>query len=229
VLLYENDIFKDSLKYDASADNYKAAIAKIQAGKTYKLVFSAPNFPTAEAVSFTPTLVPISNMVFTQDARSDADGNLQDEIKITFTDSGATEDYYLVRILNTYGDHLYCVNTSDKDVEKLVEEDPLYPEDCLQGDRLLLSDQNFNGATKTLRFYVASGTLDPSVVPGGGMMKARVELLHINKDYYKYIKSLNSQENAADNPFAEPVNLYTNVKNGYGLFTTYAMAVDSIP
>ena len=228
VLLYENDIFKDSLKYNASDDNYKAAIAKIQAGKTYKLVFSAPNFPTAEAVSFTPTLVPISNMVFTQDARSDADGNPEDEIKMTFSDNGTTEDYYLVRILNGYGDYLYCVTTNDKDVEKLVEEDPLYPEDCLQSNRLLLSDQNFNGTTKTLIFYAGSGELDPATTQSG-LQKARVELLHINKDYYKYIKSLNSQENATDNPFAEPVNLFTNVKNGYGFFTTYAIAVDSIP
>ena len=228
VLLYENDVFKDSLKYKASEDIYKAAIAKIQAGQTYKLVFSAPNYPTAEAISVTPTLVPINNMVFTPDAKTDADGNQQDEVKITFTDNGSTEDYYLVRLFDAYGGYLYCVKTNDKDVEKLVEEDPLYPEDCMQSDRLLLSDQNFNGATKTLILYVQAGSLDPVTSPSVNQ-KARIELLHINKDYFKYFKSLNNYENAADNPFAEPVNLFTNVKNGYGFFTTYAMAVDSIP
>ena len=58
--------------------------------------------------------------------------------------------------------------------------------------------------------------------------RATVGLLHINKDYFKYLKSLNTYENVQDNPFAEPVNLYSNVKNGYGFFTTYAMAIDSI-
>ena len=226
-LLYENDILKDSLKYNTTSRKYRAALAKIQVGKTYKLLISAPNFPAAEAISFTPLLVPINNLIFTRNARFDADGNPQDELKLTFTDNGATEDYYLLRILDAFGSYLYCVNTKDKDVEKLVYEDPFYPDDCLQSDRLLLSDMNFNGTVKTLIFYAESGYLDQQNTPGG-QKRATVELLHVNKDYYKYIKSVNSYENAVDNPFAEPVNLYSNVKNGYGLFTTYAIAIDSI-
>jgi hypothetical protein len=226
-LLYENDVLKDTLKYNPGSQKYKAAIIRIQAGKTYKLLLSAPNFPGAEAISFTPLLVPINNLAFTHNARFDADGNPQDELKIIFTDNGSTEDYYLLHILDANGDYLYCVNTNDKDVEKLVYDDPFYPDQCLLSDRLLLSDMNFNGTNKTLLFYAESGSLDPQTTPGG-LRRATVELLHINKDYYKYIKSLNSYENASGNPFAEPVNLYSNVKNGYGLFTTYAMTVDSI-
>ncbi len=224
VLLYEDNVFKDSLKFDPGAARYKAAIAKIQPGKTYKLVLSAPGFPAAEAVSITPVLVPINSLSFTRNARNDIDGNPQDEIKLVFTDNGSTEDHYLVRIRDANRDILYCVNTNDKDVEKLVYEDPFYPDDCLQSDRLLLADKNFNGTNKTLIFYTEAGALEP--MPGTG--KATVELLHINKEYYTYIKSLNSRENADDNPFAEPVNLYSNVVNGYGMFTTYAKAVDSI-
>lgn len=224
VLLYENDVLKDSLKYNSGLERYKATTAKIQAGKTYKLVLSAPGFPTAEAISVTPVLVPINNLSFTRNARNDIDGNPQDEVKLSFSDNGSTEDYYLVRIQDANRNILYCVNTNDKDVEKLVYEDPFYPDDCLQSDRLLLSDKNFNGTNKTLIFYTEAGALEP--MPGQG--KATVELLHINKEYYTYIKSLNTRENADDNPFAEPVNLYTNVKNGYGMFTTYAIAIDSI-
>ena len=226
-LLYENDILKDSLKYNTTSQTYKAAITRIEAEKTYKLLVSAPNFPTAEAISFTPSLIPINSLTITRNARIDAGGRSQDEIRISFNDNGSTEDYYLLHILDAYGSYLYCVYTNDKDVEKLVYEDPIYPDECLQGDRLLLSDMNFNGTLKTLIFYTDAGLLDPQNTPSG-TRRATVELLHINKDYYKYTKSLNSYENAVDNPFAEPVNLYSNVKNGYGLFTTYAMAVDSI-
>lgn len=226
-LLYENDILKDSLKYNATSQTYKAAVAKIEAGKTYKLLISAPNFPAAEAISFTPVLIPINNLAFTRNARVDQGGRSQDEIRISFNDNGSTEDYYLMHFLNAYGSYLYCVNSNDRDVEKLVYEDPFYPDECLQGDRLLLSDVNFNGTLKTVIFYADAGLLDQQNTPSG-TRRATVELLHINKDYYKYIQSLNSYENAVDNPFAEPVNLYSNVKNGYGLFTTYAMAVDSI-
>ena len=226
-LLYENDVLKDSLKYNIASERHKATVARIQPGKTYKLIISAPNFPTAEAISFTPLLVPINNIGFTRNARVDAGGRSQDEVRISFNDNGSTEDYYLVHIMDAYGSYLYCVNSNDRDVEKLVYEDPFYPDECLRADRLLLSDMNFNGSLKTLIFYADAGMLDPQNTPSG-RRRATVELLHINKDYFKYIKSINSYENAADNPFAEPVNLYTNLKDGYGLFTTYAMAVDSI-
>jgi hypothetical protein len=227
VLLYENDIFRDTMKYNTTTEKYKAPTATIAAGKTYKVVMTAPGFPVAEALSLTPTLVQINNYTLTPNARNDRDGNPQDELKVVFNDNVGTEDYYLIRIKDAYGGFLYCVNTNDKDVEKLVYDDPLYPEECLQSDRLLISDVNFNGATKTLILFVSSGSISPQSVPGG-INKATIELLHINKDYYRYIKSLNSYENAVDNPFAEPVNLYSNVKNGYGLFTTYARDVDSI-
>jgi hypothetical protein len=226
-LLYENDVLTDSLQYNSTSRAYKATVTRIQPGRTYKLVLSAPNFPAAEATSFTPTLAPISNLTFTRNARVDPDGNQQDEVRISFSDNAATEDYYVLRILDAYRNFLYCINTNDKDVEKLVYEDPFYSEDCLRSDRLLLSDVNFNGKTKTLIFYVDAGLLEQQTTPAG-ISRATVELLHINRDYYKYFKSVNSYENSVDNPFAEPVNLYTNMKNGYGLFTTYAMAVDSI-
>lgn len=228
VLLYEDDVLKDTLRYNNTTERYKASLASIQTGKTYKLVISATGYPTAQAISFTPSQVLINNLSFTPNARFDADGYPQDEVRISFTDQSLTGDYYLIRILDAFGNYLYCVNSSDKDVEKQVDDDPLYSEACLQSDRLLLSDLNFNGTTKTVIFYVESGSLKSHNTPGG-TKRATVELLHINKDYYKYIKSLNTYENANDNPFAEPVNLYTNVSNGFGLFTTYAKAVDSLP
>ena len=226
VCLFENDVFRDTLRYDTT-ERYRSTSATIQPGKTYRIQMSAPNFPSAEAVSFTPTLVPINNLTLTHNARINLEGNIQDQLTMSFNDNASTEDYYLVRISNANGDFLVCVNTNDKDVEKLVNEDPFYPDDCLQGDRLLLSDVNFNGSLKTIIFFVDSSYLDPVNV-SGTIKRAKVELLHINKDYYNYIKSLNTYENSMDNPFAEPLNLYTNVKNGYGLFTTYARAVDSL-
>lgn len=228
VSLYENNTLIETLQYDANDEEYKAVIATVVPGKTYKLIAKANGLPDAEAISATPSQTPINSLVFTPNARNDRDGNPLDEIKIVFTDNSATEDYYLIRIWDAnHFQSYYCVTTNDKDVEKLVYEDPLYPDDCLYPDRLLIADKNFNGTTKTLTFYMSSGLLNPVITPGN-IRRATVDLLHINFDYYKYIKSLNSYENAYENPFAEPVNLHSNVKNGHGLFTTYAIAVDSV-
>jgi hypothetical protein len=227
-LLFENGILRDSLRYDVNSEKYKATIARIQPGNTYKLTLSATGYPDAEASSYTPSLVTINSLIYNRNVRPDRQGYMLDEIRLSFADDPGTEDYYLVRIMNSSHNFNYCITTNDKDVEKLVYDDPLYPDDCISSDRVLLSDVNFNGTIKTLVLNVGAGQLEPAPGPGGRLIRSTVELLHINKDYFKYIKSLNSYDNAVDNPFAEPVNLYTNVKNGYGFFTTFGRVVDSI-
>ena len=44
------------------------------------------------------------------------------------------------------------------------------------------------------------------------------ELSSITSDYYKYLVSAIMQNNAGDNPFAEPVVIKSNIQNGTGIF-----------
>jgi len=44
-------------------------------------------------------------------------------------------------------------------------------------------------------------------------------LLNVDVHYYKYHKSLSS--NNEDNPFAEPTLIYTNINGGLGVFAAY--------
>jgi hypothetical protein len=41
---------------------------------------------------------------------------------------------------------------------------------------------------------------------------------HHAGDYYRYMNSLVAYRKSVDNPFAEPVNLYADITNGYGIF-----------
>ncbi len=63
---------------------------------------------------------------------------------------------------------------------------------------------------------------------GGAIGHPSVELLHITGDFFKYIKSANDYDISNANPFAEPINLYSNILNGYGFFTAYSLAADSL-
>src|SRR5215831_14108464 len=58
-LIFENDVFQDTLRYNSSTERYQSTVTTIQPARTYRLELSAPDFPTAEAISVTPTLVPI--------------------------------------------------------------------------------------------------------------------------------------------------------------------------
>ncbi|MCA0363205.1 MAG: DUF4249 domain-containing protein [Bacteroidetes bacterium] len=48
-----------------------------------------------------------------------------------------------------------------------------------------------------------------------------IQLWHISKDMYQYMKSVRQSSNISDNPFSEPVPVFTNVKNGLGCFAAY--------
>ncbi len=48
-----------------------------------------------------------------------------------------------------------------------------------------------------------------------------VDLLHTDEHYYRYHQTARAHDIAADNPFAEPVLLYSNVKGGLGVFASY--------
>jgi len=98
----------------------------------------------------------------------------------------------------------------------------------LDGNKLLFADKNFNGKTKTITFYVPNDKMNSIILPNNSTRRPWIELVHITEDYFNYIKSTNNYDITQDNPFAEPANLYSNVKNGYGFFTCYTFSVDTL-
>lgn len=56
----------------------------------------------------------------------------------------------------------------------------------------------------------------------------KVKLLSISEDIYKYIISYNLNQETEYDPFAQPVQIYTNIEDGLGLFSGYTMVVDSL-
>ncbi|MEM1322161.1 MAG: DUF4249 domain-containing protein [Bacteroidota bacterium] len=54
-----------------------------------------------------------------------------------------------------------------------------------------------------------------------------VELRSVSEDYFLYHSSLTRQNQQRDTIFAEPVILYNNIENGYGIFAGFSSIVDS--
>jgi len=52
--------------------------------------------------------------------------------------------------------------------------------------------------------------------PGSSQLRARVTSL--SKGLFLFYKSINLYAQATGNPFAQPVQVYSNVDNGYGIF-----------
>jgi hypothetical protein len=81
-------------------------------------------------------------------------------------------------------------------------------------DGILLSDILFNGkefehSFKDLNGYVGKET------------SSTVILRTISEDYYKYKTTLQQQNHLSGDPFAQPLNIYNNIENGFGVFAGY--------
>ena len=85
---------------------------------------------------------------------------------------------------------------------------------------LFFSDAKFNGKLLNIKL-----DLDGYYSNGINNNKIAVVLKTISKSFYRYNLSLENQINNTGNPFSEPSQVFSNIKNGYGLVAT---STDSI-
>lgn len=57
----------------------------------------------------------------------------------------------------------------------------------------------------------------------------RVEVLSLSAELFQYQRSAELARYQLDNPFAEPVQIYSNIENGYGIFGAYNIASKTMP
>ena len=235
VVIYENGIPYDTLVYQPNYTYKSPQNKSIRDGYTYSVKVSATGFTSVEASAIVPSVSEAPGVTRVKDARVTSYGEHQDEVTVTLNDP-TEKNFYLLQIYHAdagFGGSteypIYCASTTDKDLEKVGEDpDPLSTDNCYDAGNLIMKDDNFNGRQKQLRFYIESSQLQDYTLPGGGTSKPYVKLSRISEDYFKYIKSYHVYNYSGDNPFAEPVNVFTNVVNGLGIFSIRSTAVTFI-
>jgi hypothetical protein len=233
-IVFENNIAVDTLVYFSSTRDYRSTKnTVVRAGIVYTYKVSSNGYSQAEVSSTLPSQSVIAEVVRVKNAKTNSGGYQMDEISIKLNDPAAEKNFYLVQIFPAWSQNyyypVYCVNTNDKDLEQIGDNaDSLATDNCFNGGQLLLSDANFNGKQKLLKVFVEATELRELPDGSGNIRRPFVRVLRITEDYFKYLRSYNSYLSASDNPFAEPVNVFTNVKNGLGIFALSTTAVDTL-
>jgi hypothetical protein len=96
-------------------------------------------------------------------------------------------------------------------------------------DYKIFPDDYFKGKEYSIRFFINNYDFGNPSSPGsygGGTIKPIysrrvVHIQHLSKDLFTYLKYLKLYDFYHDNPFAEPVPVYSNVKNGVGIFAGF--------
>jgi hypothetical protein len=198
-------------------------------GMTYRLQVSAYTYNNTEAVANCPiTTSIISAKLDSANMSIESNGQAIIPLEVTFQDPTGKGDYYFSQMFLTqeywYLNHTTGDTTWDQ-FESLVymqENKPSADFLDFNEEADIIDDNNFDGEIYTLKRYI---TVYMNSFGGRGRnLSMRFTLSHSKEEYYKYFRSVRLQSNASGNPFAQPVQVYSNVDGGLGIFAGYTVS-----
>lgn len=217
-LLYENNTFIDTLNYTKNGfyicNNFKPAT-----DNTYKLTIKVKGFKEINAtttipkkVKFSVNLEKIYPLVYK--------GN------ITFKDP-IGDTYFLFNILTKdtfkysfedvshieYSDGGLQYYFTNPDVGKSIEGQSFRNQNTFSDAKF--KDKTYNLNIQRIEIYFDNDYL-------------YFWLTTLNKDLYLNLKSKKKYDDVINDVFAEPVNIYSNINGGLGIFAGYNRAQDSL-
>lgn len=233
VVLYENDVFLDSLLFNPQQKKYIAKQAIAAPGKTYTIKAGAPGYPVAEAVASAPDPVPTVSIAHIKNARLDEVGRFLDDVQFSMQDPAGVKNYYLAALYPSthFTSTLLCVYSTDAAIDRpQADVLPSNENVCIDAKSILFNDQSFNGSLKKITISAWPKALESIRDNSGGIHKPYLKRYVVSEVCYKYIKYINSQDGEISLPyFNVPPNHIGNVTNGYGLFTVFSATTDSLP
>ncbi len=179
---------------------------KIIPGEEYFIEISAPDFPVVTSSTIIPesinkTLEHIDVRYLHSSDLNTPDITYSSRIffNVKWTDNSIEKNYYR---LTGHVDY-----TAPQQGEK---------GELDNNNIFLYDDDDWNGQTKT------SDVLHYDYYSGGGItIPVHLMLLNIDYHYYQYHKTVRDFDIHSENPFSEPVIVYSNIQNGAGVFASY--------
>jgi len=254
VQLFENNNFIENLSYDKDGYYYSTIFPKIN--NTYTLKVSNNELKNVESETKIPAKVNIKNFSYIIDTTLtinsyydqyfdttyiDTFFNVEKfQIKVNFDDPIETKNYYMI----TFGLKKYVSEYLPPDYTQYYEGEIMLPLwysvanfdystqynfDNFSG--YVISDEFFNGKTYTLTADIDGYNLVDYDEFGNNILTKNpinIYLISISEEMYNYSISKNKYDQADNNPLSEPVNVLSNIKNGFGIFTSYSLTKDSL-
>jgi Domain of unknown function (DUF4249) len=213
---------------------------RLESGKTYTLTAKSGKMEVSATTKIPLVRVRINNLQirpFTQITSSffEKDTNVGFQLKFSWEDVFGEDSYYKI-----FGEMEYkqmeplIKYTNNKEEVSFFEKTKYsyfrWPNEQNSGLRNYFTDKNADGNQFRIdavnlfenksSYSTSSGKYKSESIPDSEKV-IRVQLSNISKEFYDYHKSLSENNRTDDNPFAEPIQVYTNVKNGFGCVAGY--------
>lgn len=226
---------KETVLYDAIEDTYFTKTIKIIAGETYNMKATAPGLDPVSATMQFPKIIGNFTVSFqakgikyyTEPSTNWYQKRMESAtIKLSFEDSDPAENSYILQIQPKWASGKSWYNTLGWQTNRPNTEHTVGGYGA--GENWFFTDGFDNGKTIDLEFttsnsYLEVGNLTDSIIG------FEIELKHVNPDLSKYWYTIQKAEENQDNPFEEPVQIYSNIQGGYGIFGGFITRVKTVP
>ncbi|MBN1117889.1 MAG: DUF4249 domain-containing protein [Bacteroidales bacterium] len=187
---------------------------KPQFNQRYNLKITVPGFETIEASDFQPEQIQIDGIYFT-DSISLEENEYLSQVSISISDNGSLTNFYQIIV--------YQKDNNNQIVSLMLKSDDLAIENSANynitggnskfKEYLVANDQLFNGTIYSfnLKFF--------KIIPDADVF---VEIRSLSANLHEYVLSYSKFTENIDDLFAEPLNVYSNINNGLGIFGGYS-------
>ncbi len=221
--------------YNKENRTYRSTI-RSRIGVRYAVSVSAAGFETVTSAVTVPEPIAIINVTSARKSTPEVPGIYMRTFEITFKDIPGQLNYYALMM---YTSSFSRVPPFERlEWIPLMERplDPSFAADYYEefyfnygtsgyGDyNVLFNDRMFDGKTYTFKLDVYEQTF-PEDTLNNTPLEYLVYLKTLTEEYYNYRVTYNKQRDARDDPFAQPVEVFNNINNGYGVFAAFSQSV----
>lgn len=212
VVLLINNVKSDTLYPD---DGYYYSHVMAERGKNYSLAVSVPDMDSVFCEDIIPEKTTLQSCVFTDSVLTDEDGFIIKELKLDFQDL-AGPGFYEVEL-----EGKDTINNENVFTSFTKNSDPIITSTGLldySPRTLIFTDKMFDGKDCLVKIYFTADWYRD--------YNLRIILRSVSESYYKYKEKqfayLFSLDSDIFTGMSEPINLYSNITGGHGIFAGYS-------
>jgi hypothetical protein len=191
--------------------NYSFEIPEgwVNENSEYEINVEHPDYPSLSARQVLAEEPSVVSIEYNEDGGIDQDGDDVSEIILQIEDRPGKQ-YFEILLFEYYeqngnyflGSDINLSSTDPSTIEGYNYSSLLIDDETFQDETKLLNVKFNNYFQDDTRFYL--------------LVRA------VSEDYFRYSKTLKLEDDSEDNPFQTPVQVYSNVDGGFGIFALFS-------
>lgn len=216
VVVVDTNGISINFTYNVGTDKYENLSFRAKAGKRYTVIVKAPGFQEVFAEMELPNKATGLPSTWKDSTDLDTAGYPTGTLTVNLNDNGSKNNYYRISLFY-YDDVTAVYNTLMP-----VTRDAAIENEAIVSDNgsWVFSDRSFNGQQKSISFITPFGY-------ALGSPKYMVVTESLNEEYFKYFKSIEDYK-AGAGIFGEATPIFTNIRNGVGIWAGSTISRDTI-